>query len=526
MSPIKLFPGSMCVLAFCSAFCGLLAGCGGGGGSVNGVTSAAYPTVVSGIGSKGPLNGSTVCAYAIVGGVKGAGLGCAANTFNGNYYINLGIYTGPVLFEATGGSYINEATSLSVALTSTLHGLLANAPANMTGGAIPVAVTALTELAYQGANASPGALTVANIHAAVANVQNNFGVADIVSTMPVDALNVAAAATMTQRSYALALATVSQYQQGLPAGTSLAASLQTMQTCLASPATACGTGAASVGAALDKAMNTFQAGHAALAGLTMPVANFGSMSAAASPVLSVNPASLTFVPQTLGVSSPVQTVTLKNTGTATLNNLAAAISLPSDFSLVTPSNCGASLAVAASCTFGVVYTPTANVVSSGVLNIASNAANGTNLQVALNESVTTLTIGHNAGPNSTQTFNPAAVALVTATPVVTHSNTWSGIGAATGSSLNISHTPLSPAGAGTEDLLVMTFTDATKVPALTYVGSCIVSGTSTGVPARLPCAGEGITLNRTTGTLTLLNATFWPTLPSVDVSGTLSFTPY
>ncbi|MDX8399731.1 MAG: hypothetical protein R8K20_05730, partial [Gallionellaceae bacterium] len=146
-------------------------------------------TVISGIASKGPLNGSTVCAYAIASGVKAAAVGtCATNIVNGSYSIDLGTYTGPVLFEATGGTYIDEATGKSAVLAIPLRSVL-----NKVSGSSSVAVTALTEVAYQLAAAS--GLTEANIQTAVAQVQTNFGVADIIHTLPVDALNVPVSAT-------------------------------------------------------------------------------------------------------------------------------------------------------------------------------------------------------------------------------------------------------------------------------------------------------------------------------------------
>lgn len=244
-----------------------LSACSDGGGGV----AATNTTIISGVASKGPLNGSTVCAYAITAGAKGAALGsCATNIVNGNYSIDIGPYTGPVLFEATGGTYTDEATGVIVALASPLRSILSNA----TGSATNVAVTALTELAYQMANATPGGLTSANIQTAIASVQTNFGVADIVNTLPVDALNVPPGASPEQKTYALALATISQYQKDQPAATSVANSLQTIQACLAAP-TNCGTGATRVGVNLNTALNTFQAGHPVFSGMPSPVLNFG-----------------------------------------------------------------------------------------------------------------------------------------------------------------------------------------------------------------------------------------------------------
>lgn len=245
----------------------LLSACGGGGGG-----AATNPTIISGVASKGPLNGSTVCAYAIAAGAKGAALGsCATNIVNGNYSIDIGAYTGPVLFEATGGTYTDEATGTTVALASPLRSMLSNAA----GSSTSVAVTPLTELAYQLATAKPGNLTNANIQAAITSVQTSFSVADIIYTNPVDALNVPPGASAGQKTYALALATISQYQKNQPAGTSVADSLQTIQACLAA-STSCGTGATSVGVSLNVALYAFQADHTAFSGTPSPVLLFGA----------------------------------------------------------------------------------------------------------------------------------------------------------------------------------------------------------------------------------------------------------
>lgn len=286
----------------------LIAGCGGGGGS--GTPATTSSTIISGVASKGLLSGSTVCAYAISGGNKGKAVGkCTTTDVKGNFSIDIGTYTGLVLFEATGGTYTDEATGTTVALTSPLRSMLTNA----TGGATNVAITALTELAYQGADNSVGRLTSTNIQTSVTSIQTNFGVPDIVNTMPADALNVPTGATTAQKAYALALATISQYQNGQPVGTSLANILQTIQACLANPATSCGTGTTSIGNAMSTAMTTFQASHTPLAGLTLPVAYFSS-GGSPSPSLSFNLTSLTYAPQDNFTTSAAQTVTLSNNG--------------------------------------------------------------------------------------------------------------------------------------------------------------------------------------------------------------------
>jgi len=244
-----------------------LAGCNGG-------SSTPAASNVSGIASKGPLNGASVCAYAIVNGAKGAAIGaCQTTAAGGNYSLDLGSYTGPVLFEASGGNYVDEASGATVPLSAPLHSVLVS----VAGGATTAAITPLTELAYRLAMAMSGGLGGANIQAALDKVQTNFGVADIVGVLPVDALNVPVGATDAEKKYALALAMVSQYLNGLPPGATLSDALQTLQGCLATPATGCGVAPLTVGATLNSAMGTFQAGHGSFAGMSLPVAGFGSV---------------------------------------------------------------------------------------------------------------------------------------------------------------------------------------------------------------------------------------------------------
>jgi hypothetical protein len=253
----------------------LLTACGGG-------ASTQDTSITSGVASKGLLNGANVCAYAITASaLQGEQIGtCTQTDAVGNYSVDLGSYTGPVLFKAEGGTYVDEATGITVDLSTPLHSMVANT----VGGPMSVAITALNELAYRAALAQAGGLSSTNIQNATASVQNNFGIPDITSTQPVDALKLPANATDAQKNYALVLAGISQYLSAQP-GTSLASGLSTLQACLATPKTGCGSGNTSVGAQLSTALNTFVANHSAYAGLsgsTERVALFGSVTAAPS----------------------------------------------------------------------------------------------------------------------------------------------------------------------------------------------------------------------------------------------------
>jgi hypothetical protein len=90
-----------------------------------------------------------------------------------------------------------------------------------------------------------------------------------------------------------------------------------------------------------------------------------------SATLSTSPGSLTFASQALNTTSPAQTVTITNTGTA-----AAAVSSVAVAGEFTQTNtCGSSIAAGASCTASVAFRPTASGNRTGTLTVASNATN-------------------------------------------------------------------------------------------------------------------------------------------------------
>jgi alpha-tubulin suppressor-like RCC1 family protein len=86
------------------------------------------------------------------------------------------------------------------------------------------------------------------------------------------------------------------------------------------------------------------------------------------PAVSLSPTGLAF-DQTQGTTSSNHNVALTNSGVATLN--INSISVSGDFASST--TCSATLAVNATCTISVTFTPTASGVRSGTLSIASDA---------------------------------------------------------------------------------------------------------------------------------------------------------
>lgn len=96
------------------------------------------------------------------------------------------------------------------------------------------------------------------------------------------------------------------------------------------------------------------------------------------PVVSLSPTSVAFGNQALGTTSAAQTVTLRNTGSATLNiqSVAPAGANPGDFAIANGSTCtnGASLTANSSCTIQITFTPTSLGSRSASVSITDNAA--------------------------------------------------------------------------------------------------------------------------------------------------------
>ncbi len=90
---------------------------------------------------------------------------------------------------------------------------------------------------------------------------------------------------------------------------------------------------------------------------------------AGSPAVTLSPTSLTFGTQLRNTTSPVQTITLTNTGSATLG----ISSIKPSLHFAESNTCSSSLAAGASCTISVTFTPVANGVLNGTISVADNA---------------------------------------------------------------------------------------------------------------------------------------------------------
>jgi len=98
--------------------------------------------------------------------------------------------------------------------------------------------------------------------------------------------------------------------------------------------------------------------------------NISLIGTASSGSASLSPTTLTFAKQNLWTNSPTQTVTLTNTGSATLQIIGVVAS--GDYSQT--NTCGSSLAASANCTITVTFTPGATGTRTGYITVSDTDA--------------------------------------------------------------------------------------------------------------------------------------------------------
>ena len=113
-----------------------------------------------------------------------------------------------------------------------------------------------------------------------------------------------------------------------------------------------------------------------VASVAVVVLGAGSAQAASAPAVSFSPTSLTFASQATGTTSPPQTVTATNTGSASLffNNVAIGGADPLDFTIVDDQCIGTTLSVGASCTISVTFSPTTTGTRTSSVTYTDNAS--------------------------------------------------------------------------------------------------------------------------------------------------------
>jgi hypothetical protein len=92
------------------------------------------------------------------------------------------------------------------------------------------------------------------------------------------------------------------------------------------------------------------------------------------PLVSLTAASLTFASQSVGTTSPAQTVTVNNTGNATLNISTVGVSGANSGDFGQSGTCGSPVPAGSSCTISVTFTPTGFGSRLATVNITDNAA--------------------------------------------------------------------------------------------------------------------------------------------------------
>ncbi len=199
--------------------CFFLLGCSGSGGSSGGnaadsnisdenISNDESPEEgpsgnnISGVASKGVINEGMVKAHAVnEDGTRGEELGSGQTEEDGQYSIDIGDHSGPIIVEVTGGSYRDEATG-SLVNNNRLRAVIPSVSGNR-----KVAVTPLTEMAVQIAGKI---LTVTKINNANAAVSVLIGGEDITETQPPDINGNLSGATDAEKDYSLILAAISQ----------------------------------------------------------------------------------------------------------------------------------------------------------------------------------------------------------------------------------------------------------------------------------------------------------------------------
>jgi FG-GAP-like repeat/Abnormal spindle-like microcephaly-assoc'd, ASPM-SPD-2-Hydin len=130
------------------------------------------------------------------------------------------------------------------------------------------------------------------------------------------------------------------------------------------------------------------------------------------PVLVPAPSSVSFPNQYVGTSGLPQTVTITNTGLATLT-ITAVTAGPADFGVL--SNCSNPVPVGSSCTVGVFFDPTAGGTRTGTLTLTDNAA-GSPQTVALTGSGLDFSVTPGAAASATVTAGQTASYAIAVAP--------------------------------------------------------------------------------------------------------------
>jgi hypothetical protein len=200
------------------------------------------------------------------------------------------------------------------------------------------------------------------------------------------------------------------------------------------------------------------------------------------PAVTLYPPTLTFPSQPVGTPSQPLTTTLSNVGSASLNinSISFSGANPGDFSQT--NNCGSSVAVGASCSISVTFTPAASGGRAATLNVSDNTPEGTD---SVNLTGTGSSITATLTPTSVD-FGNQTVGTKSSPQVFTLTNT--------GSS-NVGITNITTAGTNAADFSASNNCGATLKPG----ASCAISVTFTPSASGSRSANLSVTDNAGTG---------------------------
>jgi hypothetical protein len=127
---------------------------------------------------------------------------------------------------------------------------------------------------------------------------------------------------------------------------------------------------------------------------------------APAPVIALSASSLAFGPQAVGTSSAAQTITISNTGNASLTF--SSISTTGDFSQT--NTCGAGIQPSSTCQIQATFTPTAIGQRSGTITLTDNAINSPQVIALTGGVAPDFSMAPPAGGSTSQTINAGQTA--------------------------------------------------------------------------------------------------------------------
>jgi hypothetical protein len=184
------------------------------GRMMTGGTGTAAAGNVSGTVFNGEMSQGMVTAYQVTGGTRGAQIASTAMDSSGEFSMSLGSYAGPMMLQATGGTFADEATGTTMHMGAS-DVMTAVMPSIASGAQVSgICITAVTSMAQTRAAGMSGGMTDANITSANTAVGNYFMMSNLLTTRPID-MTMAGSGTASgvpqeQMNHGAAIAAMSQ----------------------------------------------------------------------------------------------------------------------------------------------------------------------------------------------------------------------------------------------------------------------------------------------------------------------------